>query len=689
MKRSYFFEKLLWKSLIFFIFLYVVCFGFRAFFILYLGVWGGAIGESSGEYLQTFINGARYDGQIVGALAVVYFVLALFLGTSRIGEGIRKLFVSLVIFVLCFVNIANIGFYQIYGDVFNTNLLGLVFDDRMAIFETALSGQYHLGVKIFACIVISIALMWILRAFFSLVDFVYCTNELISSRMRQKKENHLWKNLALFCVFVFGALFAINGHFGLQGISLGKEIKPVENVFLRKATSGALRDLHLVYRAYSKISHSSFDDYVEESPIVATQKYFNLPSAPENTESSHSYNLLELLQKTSSNTSDVQINHIFYIVAESMSEWHFDKKFDELNLTSELKKLVEQKGAYKADVFLQGAGNTIGSLDSQISGLLHTEIPLSLMVGRMEEFKSAPAVIFRDLGFKTHFYYGGSGTWQKLDSYITAQGFDDILYSTHIIQNAKNRDYAQPYENSWGAYDHLLFLFVRDRILLNNEPKTFNMIMTTSNHPPYDVPLQSFGAPMEEIEAFLKAHPEITQKSTTKQILGHIWYQDKMIAKFVEEMSARFPNSIFVITGDHYDREYPFAGANVRINNSVPLIIYAPKLNPVLISGVGSHIDITPTLVELTAPNGYKYVSFGAPLLSNKMMVYEDKNEALGLNVVATDRFIYDGYKVEYFGDGLQRAKDTQRAQELFSDLQRAKALSWWILKNGYKIEQN
>lgn len=689
MRRSYFFEKLLWKSLIFFIFLYVVCFGFRAFFILYLGVWGGAIGESSGEYLQAFINGARYDGQIIGVLAVVYFVLALFLGTSRIAESMRQLFVNLVVFILCFVNIANIGFYQIYGDVFNTNLLGLVFDDRMAIFETAMSGQYHLGVKIFACIVVSIALMWILRAFFSLIDFAYCTNEFVSSRMRRKNENHLWKNLAFFCVFALGALFAINGHFGLQGISLGKEIKPVENVFLRKATNGALRDLHLVYRAYSKISHSSFDDYIEESPIEATQKYFKLPSVTENTESLYSYDLLDLLQRTSNNTSDVQINHIFYIIAESMSEWHFDKKFDELHLTSELKKLITQKGAYKADVFLQGAGNTIGSLDSQISGLLHTDIPLSLMVGRMKEFKTAPAVIFRDLGFKTHFYYGGSGTWQKLDSYITAQGFDDILYSTHIIQNAKNRDYAPPYENSWGAYDHLLFLFVRDRILLNNEPKTFNMIMTTSNHPPYDVPLQSFGAPMEEIEEFLKQHPEIIQKSITKQILGHIWYQDKMIAKFVEDMSARFPDSIFVITGDHYDREYPLAGANMRISNSVPLIIYAPKLNPVFISGVGSHIDITPTLVELIAPNGYKYVSFGAPLLSNKMMLREEKNDALGLNVVATDRFIYDGYKVEYFGDGLQRAKDMQHAQELFSDLQRAKALGWWILKNGYKIEQN
>lgn len=680
MKQSLCFEKVVWKSIIFMLFLYVLCLCFRISFILYIGVGNGVIGDviSKWEYIHALTNGMRYDGQTIGALAVIFFFFSLVLGRSRFGNLIVNIFVGLVIAIFCFVNIANIGFYQIYGDVFNTNLLGLVFDDREAIFKTALSGQYHLSLKIFIWIACNIVSLWILRILFSFVDYFYRETNRFH---KNKNQQSFLKLVFIFSLFGFSALFAINGHLGLKGVSLGKEIKPVENTFLRKITAGAFRDLIYVYKAYEKIYHSSFGDYINEIPQVAVNRYF-----AKNFSQDSQINLLDLLKHTSHNTSEVKIEHIFYIIAESLSEWHFDKRFDSLGLTSELQKIIDESHAYKADVFLQNAGNTIGSLDSQISGLFHTGIPLSLMVGRMGTFQTAPAVIFKDLGFKTHFYYGGSCTWQKLDSYIDSQGFDDILCSTHIVQNSKIMDYPSPYENSWGAYDHHLFSFIRDKILLSRGQRTFNMIMTTSNHPPYDAPVESFGAPIKEIEEFLKNDKEFIYKDTSRQILAHIWYQDKVIAKFINDMKERFPNSLFVVTGDHYDREYPYPNITERISNSVPLIVYAPKLQPMIISNVGSHIDITPTIVELVAPDGYEYMSFGKPLLGNKAIAYDDRDYALGFFGVANDRFVFDGHKIEYFNNGLERSNDKELSHDLFMNLNRAKAFSWWILSNGYSI---
>ena len=624
---------------------------------------------------------------------------------NRIFRIILRIFIALILTSIAFVNIANMGFYQIYGDTFNANLLGLIFDDRGAIFRTAFAGQYNLSLKIIAWIAISIALVFAINAIFRKIDSLNLAN-LKSAKFRYIKSTFA---MLLFLIFGFATLFAINGNFGLKGISLGKEIRPVGNTFLRQITTGAFRDLYIVFLGYRKIAHSQFSDYIEgESPIVVAQN-FGESALDANGD------LLKLISKRVQSRNDSnQIQHIFYIIAESMSEWHFESAFDSLNLSSELKKLAKEKGGFKADIFLQNAGGTIKSLDVQISGLLQTDIPLSLLSGRFNDIKLAPAVIMRDLGFDGTFFYGGSGTWQKLDSYVTTQGFSEILFGTHIVENATRNGYSPPYQNAWGAYDHHLFAFVRDTITAkaqaNPNAKTFNMIMTTSNHPPYDAPLEQFNAPIQTMENFVKSTPNLKRKAITAQILAHIWYQDKVIARFVREMSEKFPRSLFVITGDHYDREYIFT-PNVKITQSVPFIVYVPTLNPTIIANIGSHIDITPTIIELVAPNGYEYPSFGKPLLRNGNRAdfadlnvmdsdFVDSNfmdsadsaanrTAMGFDKVANDRFIYDGYLVEYFNKQNDKANDKAEAEALFMQLKRAKALSWWIFKNGYTIPQN
>lgn len=679
-------------------FLYVVFFAFRGLFVLYLGQ-----EYDSDDIARAFFNGARYDGQIIGAISVIFFIVGVVFVRKEFCAKILKMLGFACVIVISFVNVANIAFYQVFGDVFNANLLGLVFDDRSAIFATIASGQYNVLLRMLAWLAISAILCYILSVIFGVIDRIYAPSA--TSRLHQHHQTSNKTTIVLLGILIPATLFSINGTIGLKGVSLGKEILPVSDTFLRKASTGALRDLYLVYKGYKKIASSHFNDYVDESPAQSAKAFAiykskllqkSLPSDTNQQE----IDLLELLSHRvnnpdydttvlDSNVALPKIEHIFYIVAESMSEWHFDSEFDELGLSRELKGLIAN-GAYKADIFLQNAGNTIASLNVQISGLLQTDIPLSLMTGRLKPLKTAPAVILDDLGYKGTFFYGGSGTWQKLDSYVTTQGFKDIFYNTHIVQNSKVKGYSSPYDNSWGAFDHHLFSFVRDKLLADSKAnptqKTFNMIMTTSNHPPYDAPVESFGAPTKEIQAFIDSHPEITQKNITPTLLAHIYYQDKVIGRFIREMSSNLPNSLFIITGDHYDREYPKKSTNARITHSIPLIVYAPNLNPKPLSNVGSHIDIAPTIIELVAPNGYKYASFGDTMLQNKATIGREHNEAFGFGVIANQRFIYDGYKLEYMGDGVERNGDKTEANDIFDNLKRAKALSWWIINNGYII---
>lgn len=678
-KSADIFTKILTKSLAFFVFLYILDGLFRAVFIVKFGVFEKHLGEVElSSIIQAFINGSRYFGQIVGVLGLIVFVLLLLKEWGRVSFIFRRIccvFIAFIICAICFVNIANMGFFEIYGDVFNGNLLGLIFDDRGAIFRTAMGGQYNLSLKIIAFLLSSFIFIKIISKVFKAIDSIK------GSRISA---------ILLFFIFAFSSLFAINGTFGLKGISLGANIKPVTNSFLRQISTGAFRDLYIVFIGYKRISHSKFSDYTTESPIESVQNFTGKNLQGE-------VSLLDILRKSVDNPQGSEISHIFYINAESMSEWHFDGVFDELGLSSELKRLVSENNAFKAEVFLQNAGSTIKSLDVQISGLLQTDIPLSLL--NIKELKTAPAVIAKELGYSGSFFYGGSGTWQKLDSYVTTQGFSEILFSTHIIANAKEQvggGVKEPYENAWGAYDNYLFDFIKDRIKQKSQQnpnyKSFNMIMTTSNHPPYDVPLERFNAPMQRIQSFIDSHKDLHHKPITARLLAHIWWQDKIIAKFIAEMSEAFPNSLFIITGDHYDREYPFSPASMKVQQSVPLIVYSPALRFEILQNVGSHIDITPTIINLVAPHKFQYHSFGKPMLKNASK-NATKNiaknaldsTALGFFAVANDRFIYNGFKIEYFSD-TKAQNDENLASLSFMQLKRAKALSWWIVKNGYKI---
>ncbi|MCX2716774.1 sulfatase-like hydrolase/transferase [Helicobacter sp. MIT 21-1697] len=684
MERKWF-EKLLVKSITFALFLFILFFVIKLCFVLYSGVYYDAIGEvkSFGEYINAFINGMRYDSRHIAVLSIVYFLIGLLFFWSELRCVVLWIYAFIVVLVSLFIGIAEIAFYEIYSDVFNANLLGLIFDDQQAIFHTGISGHYGITTFLFMYGITTFLFMYAYSKIFTKIRREYGYDPLSSIRSRSTSKESLITSAILFVIFALLMMFSINSALSFKGVSLDQVIKPVENTFLRKASPGAFRDLYLVYRGYMRISNSHFSDYASQTPLEVVEEYFELDS-----KQTH-YNLKDLLAKKVTYSGGEKINYIFYIVAESLSEWHFDKEFDEINLTSGLKSLLNDAHGVKIGVFLQNAGSTIKSIDVQLTGLFQTEIPINSIIGTLQPFITAPGVIMKDLGYKTNFYYGGSGIWQRLDQYSASQGFEKIYYSTHIIENAKLNGYASPYEGLWGAYDHYLFTLIKDNVFKYRNTPSFNMILTTSNHPPYDVPLEQFNVPLEDIQRFLANHSEYKRKD--ERFFGHIWYQDKMITRFIQEVSRVLPDSLFVITGDHYDREYPHTQPSLKTTNTIPLILYSPTLEMKKNTNIGSHIDITPSIVELVAPADYTYHSFGSPLVSNDNAALSGDNSALGYFSIATDRFIYnkENEQIEYFHKAMERYNDKELAQSLYKRLQQATALSWWILKNGYEVRND
>ncbi|WP_241993708.1 sulfatase-like hydrolase/transferase [Helicobacter sp. MIT 05-5293] len=680
MKKKWF-EKLLVESIFFAFFLYFIFFILNVVFIIYGNIYYDDIGnvEDFYEYWKTFVNSLRYDSSSIAIFTLGYFALGLVLFWTEFRWVILWLYVLAVLGLSIFVGMYEIVFFEIYGDVFNANLYGALFGNGKIFANPQIQKEYTIAPKVLIGIVLGILFIAIYsKIFFKIVrDYGYDPLSSIHSRSTRRESS-----IAAFILFVIFALmmvFSFHGGFSFKRVDFSQVIKPIDNQFLSKVSTGAFRNLYLIYKDHRKISNSHFSDYVSQTPLEATREYFHLDN--QNT----SYDLKKLLTKKVNNHSDVKIEHIFYIIVDGLSEYHFSEEYNEIGLTSGLKSLLEDSHGVKIGVFLENANTTMKNIDVYLTGLFQTELPIGSMLGKLESFATAPGIILKDLGYQNTFYYSGLGMWQNLEQYAHLQGFDEVYDSTHIVHNAKLNGYPLPYEGAWGAYDHHLFAFVRGNIFKERYRPTFNMILTSPHYPPYDIPLEQFNVPLEEIENLFK-HTSYEKKDS--RLIGSIWYQDKVITKFIQDLSKTMPNSLFVITGNHYDREFPKIDMSAKVSKTIPLIVYSPALDLKKRNNIGSHIDITPTIVEIVAPDGYAYPSFGRPLVSNEVIALVEKNVALGYFTIATDRFMYDkNGKLEYFKDGIARNNDEELASSLYKRLQQATALSWWILTHGYEVK--
>lgn len=224
--------------------------------------------------------------------------------------------------------------------------------------------------------------------------------------------------------------------------------------------------------------------------------------------------------------------------------------------------------------------------------------------GAQRELPTSIAPHFERLGYDTHFFYGGYAGWQRLDEFVLPQGFQHLHSAGEM---------ADKPGNAWGVWDGYLF----DNVLSKIDPlkPSFSLILTTNNHSPFGVD-----------ERLLPELPPLPPEAAgwdeqTLTVLRHEMYVDREVTRFVREASRRFPHSLFVITGDHaaYGANYQLSGGTALDLLTVPIIFTGEGL-PEAYRGrherPASHLDIAPTLYELTAPAGFIYDAFGEDLLA-------------------------------------------------------------------------
>ena len=294
---------------------------------------------------------------------------------------------------------------------------------------------------------------------------------------------------------------------------------------------------------------------------------------------------------------------IFFIVGEGHSAWPLFEQYSLLGLMPQTRSLCGSS-PHCSKMLSSGAG-TMASVSSLVSGLPYCGLDVRGVMNSSTEYSIAP--ILKRLGYSTSFYYAGQSTWMRLRDFLKRNKFAEVVGGESM------GDLYGTVE--WGIRDEDMFDFILKRDIPEN---SFNMILTVSNHPPYDVDLKAEGC-----------SADLSSENDVK--LWHMWYADKEIGRFTKLIIEKYPDSVVVITGDHSARTLP---QNIAMSDGdpayVPAIFVGRQLSKIYKNAElspGQHLDIIPTLVEMIAPKGFKYKSWGSNLLKPRRflpaMTYE------------------------------------------------------------------
>lgn len=374
-----------------------------------------------------------------------------------------------------------------------------------------------------------------------------------------------------------------------------------EDVFLGKATMDDLIALKLLRRrtVHAAMRHTDADTAAILPAIISS----DAPLLPDP---------LCAFARTAQGAVITPPRRIFFLLAESYGQVHFDAPYAPLGLMEAGERFRADEHTVCIDNFLSGGMISQPSLTSLLAGVYDADLELNENVLFWEHtLPTALPLILKRLGYRTSFWYGGGLNWGSLTHFIPALGFDAAYGGPDICPSDAPRTWL-------GIYDHLFLAEAGRRIRAEGDVPSFHFIYTTSNHGPYLLPFEEYG-----FDAKRLTDCGVRKDSLKYRGLACAWYADQALCRFIDEMQAAYPDSLFIVTGDHVGGEFPLIPGMterrellLRERLLTSFSMHHPQLTKADFAGnmIGGHMNILPTLIELIAPQGFSYYAIEKPL---------------------------------------------------------------------------
>ncbi|MCA9118575.1 MAG: sulfatase-like hydrolase/transferase [Planctomycetaceae bacterium] len=556
---------------------------------------------SASEWARFFHTGLRYDSVVMTYLMLPLFAwaaLIVFRPTLRTRlRTIRRAWISILTFAIPILAFGNVAYYEIYGNVIDDFVFEL-FEAGNAQDVLAIAySDYGLVPKLLFCVVVGVFSLACYRKFVDRpVEFGPVWQQLSSRRTAQ-----------VACSFVLLLFLTIS----LRGRAATRPLQRIDSGVTphRVLNMGTLNPLYSLKSAFQMRSWA-VDYFAKERVIGANDLSKHAALIAESIDASVEDSVrassdpaefsFSKWQRTAAGSPNGKPSHVFVLFLESYDSWPFLDKYRELELVESGRQLGEEGHLLLAH--LPGANSSLKSSLVCLQGLFDTN--------RVDQHCLPTSMVyaFKQLGYTTRSINSFTSEWNDAERIAREQGFDEIYCTANIKPGGETANLQ--------VHDRTLFEFTSERLAYDHP--TLSFIRSSSYHGPWEVDLAAEDCEIPPISDKISL-PNMRDEHLLQLAYGHLKYTDKMAGDFVRRMIKRFPDSLFVITGDHYGRHFITTDPPVYEGASVPLILYGPEVlkgTTVPENMAAGHADVVTTLIELCAPKGYKYTSLGKSVLA-------------------------------------------------------------------------
>ena len=671
--KQYYWRWVKNQLLLFVLFLFFMTIA-RLGFSLAFGDWN-ELNSNLPSLRYAFFLGLRFD---LMPLAYVNFLPFLvlnfgyFVPGKRVIKGVRSSVITLLFMgylTVGWIYIFDYAFFSYFQEHLNILFFGFFEDDTVALL-TSVWKNYNLPLWLTVILAIHYGSLRLIKFLFSPFDF----------DLKARKFD-----FKMPVCFIFGAvllaLFA-RGNFSRLPLSL-EDAHFSSNEFINKLSLNGVLTFNRaikIRKTFGVQDVNYLKKYGFENWEQAFQEAYNRTPAEKT--------LLESL-RTKTPPSNVLKNnppHVVLIVMESFGSYWNNKNSKTFNILGSLDDHFKKGILFNN--FLPAENGTIGSIVSVTNSQV---IRPGARFLSESDFMKTPLQMsghlpYKNAGYDTHFVYGGKLGWRDLGKYLKLQGYDNLWGADEIKEAMPelNNIEANDLGNEWGVFDEYLYTFMEEHLRTATRPQFF-LVLTTSNHPPFEHPSSYNSLPLEIGEEFLD-RLTVDDDMAKKRFMG-LQYANQKMGEFLTRIKSTFLTDkvVLALTGDHSYWIAKGVGHDEEFKRyAVPFFLTMPeRLKPKSYDpeNFGSHEDIFPTLYHLTLPDAY-YLKLGEDLLSEEGIAINSS----GLFANKDGAFHHDAFW-KWSSNGLKNLEQTKEQNPLLNRV-RSRAESMIGLTDFYLKEE-
>jgi phosphoglycerol transferase MdoB-like AlkP superfamily enzyme len=218
-------------------------------------------------------------------------------------------------------------------------------------------------------------------------------------------------------------------------------------------------------------------------------------------------------------------------------------------------------------------------------------------------------LLLKQAGYQTLFVTSARSGWRDLDRVLKTQGFDEVVDANNL-----KAAYPEATLGIWGVWDSYVFRYLSKRLKEKQDKPLFVFVLTSTNHPPYDLPPE-----YKRVERNPAKWGGERNSETLWLNIDSYHYATDLLGGLVQEVRSgpQHANTVIAATGDHNVRSFGLYATPERryLFSQVPFVIWGDGIDcgpqrqlP------ASHRDMFPTLMPLLGVN-QGYVNTGRNLL--------------------------------------------------------------------------